>query len=285
MNEISESMFKPTKKEICSYDEALEILAFGWYPVDDENLLDHIRRRYPNFYYGYDYNNIKESCKLKGDYIGYSKHTGKYYINYDRGYHRIETEEELNYYRKLQKAMAKLNFLIRNKEISISGYAIHRPYPWEDVFWGKDRLDSLEVFKSFKYGHYDYDYDTTGKEYSRLTNVITSDVEETEYDIYFEFKTDEIMRYYKPLQEDVIKGETKFANHYSTPYLDIINEMIAEGRISKENQRTTKELKYEIIEKGKQHKVKITETLAGKIATVMRMPESQIGGNKKRKQR
>ncbi len=45
-----EDIFAPREAEFCNFREALEFLAFGWIPVDDEKLLDAPRRRFFDFF-------------------------------------------------------------------------------------------------------------------------------------------------------------------------------------------------------------------------------------------
>ena len=275
---MDEDIFAPKIKEECSFYEALELLAFDYYPVDDENLLNVKRIRYPHFFYDVNYNDINEDLEYVG-YYRFKVGTSTYIVD----------EEELFYYQSLQKAFSFLNRLILLGKVSVRGY-IHSmggediPFPdgWTDI-------------KQVRF----YTSSASGVYYRTMALINPNKLYDSS--ISLSFSTLEIQKYAKIAREKIEQSKSYCKNNslnkindtsidargrgYSTPYLDIINEMIAEGRISKEDQRTIKELASEIIEKGKQHNIVITKTLAGNMATIMRTPESQLGGIKKNKQR
>ena len=85
---------------------------------------------------------------------------------------------------------------------------------------------------------------------------------------------------FKDLKRMFHQANTVFdtiGTRYSTPYMDIMVEVIKEQKINKTNQPPVKILTDIIAKKMTEHNLKASTSLASRIATIIRLPESQKG--------
>lgn len=85
---------------------------------------------------------------------------------------------------------------------------------------------------------------------------------------------------FKDLKRMFHQASTVFdtiGTRYSTPYMDIMVEVIKEQKINKTNQPPVKILTDIIAKKMTEHNLKASTSLASRIATIIRLPESQKG--------
>lgn len=283
MNEIMEGVFKPKIKEICSFDEALEILAFGYYPVDDENLLDENRVKHEHFYYGLDYKNVKTNWGMREFCLGYSKNKDKYYINFPKYRYCIEAEE-LDDYRKLQKSLAILKKIIsyKSSEIIVS-------------YFNPDKFEEIEVDIS------DVRNVTTktvwNDVFNKYINEVYGNLYGEEEELTIKFKTKYILSYYNKkvemendnridIQVPLDKNSNSVINDsiYTTPEIQLINAFIGNpGNIPLLSQRGEKnidEVKNRLIKLNNKLGLiaKLTDNRINGILSVIKSPEAKKAG-------
>lgn len=250
------NIFQPKIKLCCSIIEAMEYLAFNWDPIEEEYeaILDKPRKRWeyfpPNDRFLFHDNNVEP-----------------------------KTEEENVYLRKMSEASAKLKILLKN---GLPFYA--------DVSRFSDDFDLNSVF--VKEGSY----------FKLIENILPKKIIFKRYlklkmhlrypnnhfvsfdNVSFRFSELKEMLSCRTLKEDNVKEQHNPIINYTTPYLDIINEIIQEQKISYENQILKKELEYEIKKKAENKNFHVSERIVNVMATILRLPEMQKGGVKKTKE-
>lgn len=250
-----DDIFAPYLKEYCNLIEALEYLAFGWEPVDDENLLDEPRRRFTQYFsINVDYNNIRKKE---------NNTSPTYYIEKYRAYVDIET---INYCRAMQKAIAKLKRLL-NIPVTI-------PMGDAYIYMSVEKTtikDNLGKF-SFEEGVNDSCF---------LHFVDCNFSNAVIYQPLFKVSD---LKPYTEKKEKHITSETTYAlanNNYTTPYLTLINTMLQKGYVTEEEQPLADNLKEDIKKEAKKAGVEISDRLASSMATILRLPNMQRGGYRK----
>lgn len=249
---MSNNIFAPEILSECSLIQAMEYLAFGWEPLNEdyENALDEPRKRWPYFSY-------KEP-----DLWDEPESSEKRYIT------------------EMKKAEAKVKILLK-KEFPFYAY-VYKNYSDDD----KEHLEKNGhiyklLSKEFPYCLHQYNIDF--KEDCGITVIDLSEDNITLArfgKIYFDFKK------LKEIIEDAkeTKAVTAPANNsYTTPLLTLINTMINKGYVTAENQPLAKNLQKDIEKEAKTLNLEISKKLKEAISTILRAPETHKGGLKKSK--
>ncbi|MDR0726956.1 MAG: hypothetical protein LBF37_02730 [Rickettsiales bacterium] len=193
-----------------------------------------------------------------------------------------------NYYdSKLFDAKAELTVALYQKLLTAKGI----PDFENEIFEGSDILSKAE-FAGKKLA-YDYEKAINSSFQSKIniTDIpanVYIDVNKNEITtkslLYKEVEIDfsELQSLREELSEsEPEKHKLKPELSYTTPYIDIMLEVIAEQKITEDNQGKKEQLKSEIMTKLTKHHLE-SGNLAGVMATLIRLPESQKGKAKKK---
>ena len=251
---MSNDIFTPEILSECSLIQAMEYLAFGWEPLNEdyENALDNPRKRLPYFSY-------KEPDLWDGPELS-----------------------EKRYITEMKKAEAKVKILLK-KEFPFYAY-VYENYSDDD----KEHLEKNGrtyklLSKEFPYCLHQYNIDFDEDCGITVMNLSKDSISLARFGIIsFDFQK------LKEIIEDTKEPETKAAtapanSSYTTPHLTLINTMISKGYVTAENQPLAKNLQKDIEKEAKALNIKISNKLKEAMSTILRLPETHKGGLKKSK--
>ena len=170
---------------------------------------------------------------------------------------------------KLESAKIALIQAIKNHKITVKGQ--------------KDPKSEYDMYTKFNHPEYNYlalesektisDWGTVLKLYPESNKLVNY---RTTYE-NVKIQTQELKEQF-PAQQSI---NDLSKNGYSTPYLEIMAEVIKEENITEENQ-SKKEILTEIMKnKMMERNLDQSDKIAGVMATIIRLPSSQKGRNKK----
>lgn len=247
---MSNNIFAPEILSECSLIQAMEYLAFGWEPLNEdyENALDEPRKRWP--YFSYKEPDLWDAPE----------------------------SSEKRYITEMKKAEAKVKILLKEE---FPFYAkVYKDYSGDDKKYLEKSGHTYKLLsKEFPYCSYKIDFreDLSATVIDlRKDNTLLARFGI----IYFDFKK------LKEIIEDAkeAKAATAPANSsYTTPLLTLINTMINKGYVTAENQPLAKNLQKDIEKEAKALNLEISNKLKEAISTILRAPETHKGGLKKSK--
>ncbi len=245
MNDI----FKPKVELFCTIEQAVEFIAFGWEPLNEEYeaILDEPRQR----------------CCFESD---------------------AKTDIEKNYITEYKKAEAKLKLLLKaGLKFRATVYNKIRDFDQSKIYSSDGIYDLTESYVKSLASPYKIEIDencgvTTIDVWENGSFLVTfGDVEILFTDIK------EILS--PENQEDIATTlSAPVTNGYTTPLLTLIQTMIEKGYVSQDNQPLAKNLQEDIKKEAEAANIPISKRIVESMTTILRLPETQKGGCKKMKE-
>ncbi|MDR1691339.1 MAG: hypothetical protein LBR35_00655 [Rickettsiales bacterium] len=228
----------------CNLSQACEWIAFKWKPMD-KMFEEAIGRNRPD---GALSNN--RGLTLKRDYVN---------------------TEYQEYAKEIIKAKNLLKILLYKKEIVATGL------PYYQIPNNATQLEMenllVKMNKRIDITHFPINFELSTHN-SQLHEEDSRFPSYTQVQINFE----DLKKVFPAKKEPKLKSQLS----YTTPYLDIMLEVIEEEKITNENQDKKDRLVGIIKSKMKELNLDESKNLANSMATLIRNPESQGGKNKKK---
>ncbi len=241
------NFLEPEILEKCNLRQACEYIAFGWEPLEEiYEKLECRNRQIDN----YDAEIEQARLKLILAFIkgGLSLYANKGYFYSDiNGDEKSEIHEEVDIFEPLEKFF--LNELYLDPNININ----------ENCFF---------------YGYLDRENTGDYSCVSKYESFVFCKVNFIELKDLFSRKSIPSVNYGSPFSSKEI---------YTSPYIEIMLEVIKEQKITKQNQMIKKQIVYLLEEKMKTKNLPTSKNLAEAMATLIRLPQSQKGKANKQK--
>ena len=244
-----DDLLKPYKLSKCNLIQALEWIAFGYEPVRPED-------------------EVLEGRKTAREAL--------FQVKNNKIHKSLASRDNITYIQKIHRAMALLSKqLIKGKLTFNSDSSLHGLL-WDDEKENMN-LTSLENFNanvseiSASNNYQDIYVYVLGNNYSDECWVFYK-VSFSTKKLKKAFPNPVVLNNSQPVNPSTLKRE------YTTPYLDIIDELIAEKFYKNPKLVLKDNLTEAILEKAKQKGIKLSRTLADRMATIMRTEEQGKGG-------